>query len=390
MKSVLNVEVSCFKNYNTPSNPQKVNLLTWLNSNKYKQKVEELRLLEDKSTRDQIKSKLPAITPSGLFSYRSEDHIIKHSGIIQIDVDGLDIEDIEIYKNELIKIKNIAYLGLSVSGKGLWGLIPIPGDPKMHKKYFDAINKTFESFGIRLDEKPKNVASLRGYSFDPYAYFNHNAILFKTSFFYPTDKLIKPAFPGSIESSNKLLNWMIREIQNAQSGERHATRLKIARLAGGYIAGGILDYGVEVTLIEAYLSQYRHIDSKQIQKKEINAIRSGISDGLKHPIKSEFRKNLSWDQIPRLSPFRPSTLEDLSIEKNVLQGKDLIFNSSNEYIQALKIENGILLNGLGYPAIWDCIKSNQFLDLKTKQVVDMINKKHELLAIIRKFNLTTC
>ena len=126
MESVLNRQISCFKNYNTPGDPVTINLMTWLTATKYKNEVDRIRSLDEKPKRDAIKSQLPCITPSGIFSYRSQDSLLKHSGMIQIDLDGIDPIDIGYYKKELSKLPEIAYLGLSASGRGLWGLIPIP------------------------------------------------------------------------------------------------------------------------------------------------------------------------------------------------------------------------------------------------------------------------
>lgn len=63
-------QISCFKNYNTPGNPVSINLLTWLTNIKYKNKVDLIRSLDEKSKRDEIKAQLPGITPSGIFTYR--------------------------------------------------------------------------------------------------------------------------------------------------------------------------------------------------------------------------------------------------------------------------------------------------------------------------------
>lgn len=175
--SVLDVNVSCFQNYNSPGNPLQVNLLDWLNSKVENQAVDFIRSLPDKEEQNRIKAKLTAITPSGIFSYRAENNLIKHSGLIQFDIDYKENTHITNYrelKSEISKIKNVAYCGLSVSGTGLWGLIPIAYTEK-HREHFDALKINFKQLGIVIDEKPKNVASLRGYSYDNEAFFNHNA-----------------------------------------------------------------------------------------------------------------------------------------------------------------------------------------------------------------------
>jgi hypothetical protein len=286
-ESVLNVEVSSFKNYDTPQNPVSINLLTWLTSEKYKDKVESIRKIENKKERDAIKSKLPAITPSGIFSYRKESDLIRHSGLIQIDIDltGKNklISNWEDLKTELKKLPQIAYLGKSVSGRGYWGLIPIPDDANNHRFYFNALEEIFlKNWGIELDDKPKNVASLRGYSFDPEAYFNHYA---KPYFIKKTlpPRLGQTVKRPGIESS-RLGDWIIRKLEYSPMGRRHGDRLKFSFLAGGFVAGGYLDSNFENSLIESYLSQYSQIDSLKIQIKEIKAIKDGFRNGLNHPL----------------------------------------------------------------------------------------------------------
>lgn len=174
---VLDVKVSIFQNYNSPDNPQEVNLLTFLKSAKYKTEVEAIRAIAEKDKRDGLKAKLPAITPSGLFNRREEAALVKHSGLIQIDIDAQDnrhISNFSDVKEQLQKLPEMAYLGVSVSGKGFWGLIPL-AFPERHKEQFEALKMDFAKWGLVLDEKPKNVASLRGYSYDPEAYFNSQA-----------------------------------------------------------------------------------------------------------------------------------------------------------------------------------------------------------------------
>jgi hypothetical protein len=154
-----------------------VNLLTWLTSNKYADKVAVIHAEKDKLIRDKIKATLPAITPSGEFSYRAARCLIAHSGFIAFDVDLKGNSHIKNYKDlktEICKIMNVAYCGLSVSGTGYWGLIPI-AYPDKHEQHFDFICNAFKSMGITIDPSPRNVASLRGYSHDPQAYFNHHA-----------------------------------------------------------------------------------------------------------------------------------------------------------------------------------------------------------------------
>jgi len=190
--SILNISVSCFENYNTPGNPRPVNLIQWLTSSKYAAKVTDIRKIDHKAERDKIKATLPAITPSGLFSYRKESCLIKHSGLIQFDIDLKGNEGLNNFNNlkdEICKIKNVAYCGHSVSGNGFWGLIPIC-DSANHDRYFSFIEEWFKSKGLIIDTAPRSVASLRGYAYDSEGYFNHAAIPLKELYTESEQKVI--------------------------------------------------------------------------------------------------------------------------------------------------------------------------------------------------------
>ncbi len=127
MKSVLDVMVSCFRNYYTPGNPVNINLLDWLLSKKYLPQIDQIRMMTEKADRDRHKANIPAITPSGTFSHKEAKGLIQHSGLIQFDIDltkgNLEIENWSELKSEIFNFRNVAYIGLSASGMGLWGLI---------------------------------------------------------------------------------------------------------------------------------------------------------------------------------------------------------------------------------------------------------------------------
>ncbi len=180
---ILNVSVSCFASYDSSTNPKLVNLLTWLRSTKYQSKIETLRQIGNKEGRDKLKSTLPAITPSGQFTYRAEANLIpgSHTGLIQFDIDAKDNSRIRNYstlKDQISKLPFVAYCGLSASGKGYWGLVPV-AYPERHGQHFDALKRVFAHYGINVDTKPRNVVSLRGYSYDSAPYMPQRVMLFE-------------------------------------------------------------------------------------------------------------------------------------------------------------------------------------------------------------------
>ncbi len=184
MQTPLNVEVSSFEYYHSPDSPRPVNLLDWLQSDCHKTSVEQIRATTDKIRRDALKSRLPCITPSGTFSRRSNSALIWHSGLICLDIDGKDNQHIGNFaqlKAELCKIVNVAYCGLSVSGAGYFLLIPLLY-PQQHKSHFEALKEDFSRYSIILDASCGDVSRLRGYSYDPDAYINHQPITYTRLF----------------------------------------------------------------------------------------------------------------------------------------------------------------------------------------------------------------
>ena len=173
MKSAFNNKVSWFLNYNSPIPQGVVEIGALLQSTKHKAAIERIRLIADKSERDALKATLPAFTPSCVCTYRSKSKVVEHSGLLQFDIDAKDNPNIVMAdaRSELQGVPNIAYCGLSVSGKGLWGLIPI-AYPQKHKQHFEYVRRCFEGWGFIIDKAPCSVVSLRGLSYDENAYYN--------------------------------------------------------------------------------------------------------------------------------------------------------------------------------------------------------------------------
>ena len=230
MKSVLDVSVSCFQSY-AGRDPKPVNLLKWLQSKKYASQIAALRCTENKKRRDYLKSRLPAISPSGLFKpTRRQENLVRHSGLICIDIDPKGNEGVHNYahlKEEFFNLKNVAYSGLSASGRGFFLLIPI-AQPQKHKAHFLALVRDFKQLGVVIDEAPKNVVSLRGYSYDPNGLFRHDATIY--------DKQLKSDIP------KKKNEW----VPSSQSTFIGSTENQIQK-----VIERIATYRIDITVREA-------------------------------------------------------------------------------------------------------------------------------------------
>jgi len=140
---------------------------------KWKDKIEQIRIEEDKKKRDQLKKSLPSVTISGLFAERKQDLIVQHSGFICIDIDYFND------KSDLISDPYTYALMKSSSGAGLACLVKI--NPLKHTESFRWLqNYYYTSFGIKVDSAPQNPASLRFVSYDPELFLNEKSKISKT------------------------------------------------------------------------------------------------------------------------------------------------------------------------------------------------------------------
>ncbi|AYQ35811.1 BT4734/BF3469 family protein [Runella sp. SP2] len=281
--NVLDNDVSIFANYNTPSTPKATTIRQFLTSTKYQGEVERIRATTDKTERDRLKATLPAITPSGVFSYRAADSLVRHSGLICLDIDYKGNEAIENFfdlKSQLMRIPNVAFCIKSVSGKGYAVGIPI-AYPERHSQHFDALKRIFLGLGLMVDRACRDVSRLRGYSYDPDVYLNENANVFEL-YDEPKEKLNNYVHRSltSYEAQNDPLQACLKIIQNSIDGERHNALLKAARLAGGYIAVGLLDEAVAVVELVSEFCR-RGYDRHY---KPLKTIHDGIANGKLAPI----------------------------------------------------------------------------------------------------------
>jgi hypothetical protein len=168
----LDVAVSFFENV-TQKKPFQINLKTWLAGiEKFNPLIFQIRNEPDEQKRKAIKMKLPCITPSGIFKEQTDASIIKHSGLMAVDIDDVS-DSAEQIKSQLSKLNFVAYAGLSASGN-VWALIPVTS-PEFHANHFEALKTELSDYGIKIDVSGKNIGRKRFYSYDEKPYFNYEA-----------------------------------------------------------------------------------------------------------------------------------------------------------------------------------------------------------------------
>ena len=155
---------------------------TFLFCKEYKDDILRLRAVFDKEKRNALKRSLPQATICGVFSpTRAKNNLSQHSGLICVDIDAKDNPDIldwETLKQDLSVLPQIAYCALSVSGKGLFLVIPLRY-PEKHLQQFRQLQIDFRKMGIMIDSACSDITRLRCLSYDEHPIINENATLYE-------------------------------------------------------------------------------------------------------------------------------------------------------------------------------------------------------------------
>jgi hypothetical protein len=152
--------LSVFENVqsNIPTGP--IEFETYLENVKngvWKSDVESVR------NGERMKTSLPCITISGVFTKRNNECLVEHSGIIAIDIDYLG-DHLDVSK--LVNDQYLYAIHRSVGGMGYVAYFLI--DPNKHAESFRGLQHYLLSlYGLSIDKACKDVARLRIVSYDP-------------------------------------------------------------------------------------------------------------------------------------------------------------------------------------------------------------------------------
>jgi hypothetical protein len=181
--------ISVFRNVSEVENPIKWDLIQYLEDTRdgmWEDIVTQCRAISDKKERQKFKQTMPTTTLSGYFSYRSDDKLIEHSGVLAIDLDH--VNNVYTVKKSFQSDKYVMSVFLSTSGDGLRVLFMI--DPLFHRQAFKGIAAyIYEKYGLVADPNGINISKPYVVSFDPLAYINYGETKQWTK--YPKEKPIK-------------------------------------------------------------------------------------------------------------------------------------------------------------------------------------------------------
>jgi hypothetical protein len=132
----------------------------------------------EKEVYQAAKAVVPAVTASGVFSYRSKSNFKEHSGYIAIDFDEDDNPDG--IPKDLLAADTYTYALHHSIGGGSGLVVYVKIDPAKHLEAFLGLEKYYaDNYQLIADKSCKDVGRLRYISYDPDLHQNVNAKTFK-------------------------------------------------------------------------------------------------------------------------------------------------------------------------------------------------------------------
>jgi hypothetical protein len=223
------------------------------------------------------KSLLPVVCWSGEFKERKDDALKEHSGLIVLDFDKVNTEEV---KNALSLDEYVYACWISPSGDGIKALVKI-SHPEKHRDHFRALTSYFSNtYALELDPTGINESRACYESYDEDIIIKESSKQFSMFISEQAEKqTVSNKFEGYTDYMK--LNLAARMIRSAKDGEKHAALLKAARLCGGLInAGRMEEEEAKRVLIREILK--KNIDSEE---SAIRTIVDGIELGKKDPIR---------------------------------------------------------------------------------------------------------
>jgi hypothetical protein len=175
--NIRDAKISLFKSYYDTAPIQSIRFEDFclvVIEGEYQSEINIIRQEKNKSKRDELKAKLPAVTISGTFKERTRDCQLSHSGMICLDFDLKENPSVRNWNKvvaDLSGIVNVAFAALSLSGNGVFAVIPL-AFPMQHLEQFSALKSDFKFLGLNIDSSCSDVSRLRGITTDPKAYYN--------------------------------------------------------------------------------------------------------------------------------------------------------------------------------------------------------------------------
>ena len=191
---------------------------------------DKIRNEPDAKKQKLLKAKLPAFTISAQYARgrRIKENIVKHTGLICIDIDDCDNPHIQSWTELRDKLffahSEILCSALSVRGNGLFLIIKLKDvTTDDHLIFFESLYSVFKSFNINIDRSCSDVGRLRFLTYDPGLKLRTNPKSFIPLYVHkkPTEKqrFKSKQNPGNVY--NAAMAYAINKWGEFQDGNKH-------------------------------------------------------------------------------------------------------------------------------------------------------------------------
>lgn len=291
-------------------------VLNLIQSEKAMPKIKTVREQPTKELANDLKRKtLPITCFSGEFNgERNAGNLIRHTGLICIDFDGLSKDDVFLKKQELSKLPFIVSAFVSPSGNGVKAIIRVLDGAK-HDGHYLALLREFPD----ADKSTKDVARACFDCADKDIYINYNATCYSKII---TNERVYVKAETNREANrdfSKIEKWLEKRQNVYQSGNRNNF---IYALASACCRFGIPENETADLITQNYLSK----DSEYTVREMMSGIKSAYKSN--RFASAEFTD----DKLVEIETTKEIELDLNEDVVDVLYGK-------NCYEDALKIYN---------------------------------------------------
>ena len=167
-------EVACFGSCKAKSGGKNLpfaEVISGIKEGRWSQSISALRRIPYKSSSyDQLKERLPCFMMSA--STRTGSHkasdIRQHSGLLQLDIDGLGASEAEALRDRLVLDPHLFAVWLSPGGEGVKAAMRIPADVNLHRQAFEAASRYIrQHYAVEIDRQCSDPCRLCFVSYDP-------------------------------------------------------------------------------------------------------------------------------------------------------------------------------------------------------------------------------
>lgn len=380
----------------TKDTPYIVDLTKIVNRIKQGKSIEIIKRVREAPTKkeaDAIKQELPCILFSGEFAQRNGNGLIKHSGLMCVDFDKYENDEVMLQHRAMLEQNpHFILLFTSPSGNGIKGVVRIPEATKeTHPKYFKAFQEKFD-FDY-WDKSCSNVDRVCYESYDPEIYVNNDAIIFEPQLidkgYYNHEKA--PLIP--VTDEDKIIEKIMSFGWNKDfvEGERNAF---IFDIAGMFCEYGVSQYSAEGYILNnVIIGDFSELEAKTTIKSAYKKRQFGskyFEDYQKiEKVKVDLKKGK--EVVLKKHGISEDTFDEL---KEVLEHEDFWFSNFDKNgkekitIDALKYKLFLERNGFKkhYPndsqkPTWVFIQSNKVkitsVEIIKDFVLDYLMKRQE-------------